>query len=240
MKRFVGKMGKDKTKTGVPNKHLHARISFLQQAATYLTLQTKPKLDSEKDASLESGASEPLENLTGIDGALHETSTPKATQSCNTKPYPSAPLASETTPKPCHSLHLPPIPDPSSSARLTSHLALIAQKSQIRLTSNIKHQICKRCSTILIEGSTCRKFIENLSRGGRKAHADVLVVECGVCGGRKRWAVGVGRQGKGKGKKGERRAAVGESGKGCEHKKDGKVCGTNGEGGLDVGAEEDT
>ena len=55
----------------------------------------------------------------------------------------------------------------------------------------------------MIKGSTCQKFVENLSKRtanypNGKPHADVMVVECGICGARKRWAVGARRQGKGK------------------------------------------
>ena len=54
---------------------------------------------------------------------------------------------------------------------------------------------------VLVSGATCRKFVENLSNGGRKPHADVLVIECGSCGAQKRWPIGARRQRK----KGERK-----------------------------------
>ncbi|KAF2712538.1 Rpr2-domain-containing protein, partial [Pleomassaria siparia CBS 279.74] len=42
---------------GVPNKHLHARATFLYQAATYLTLQTSDPSDKKKhDLGMETSA----------------------------------------------------------------------------------------------------------------------------------------------------------------------------------------
>lgn len=67
-------------------------------------------------------------------------------------------------------------------------------KSQIRLSQDVKHSICKRCSAILIPGSTSSSKVENLSRGGKKPWADVLVIECNVCSAQKRFPVGAKRQ----------------------------------------------
>lgn len=46
----------------------------------------------------------------------------------------------------------------------------------------------------LIEGHTSKKTVENLSKGGRKPLADILVLECKACGATKRWPVGAKRQ----------------------------------------------
>lgn len=75
-----------------------------------------------------------------------------------------------------------------------SHLQSVSMKSQIRLSQDVKHSICKRCNAILIPGSTSSSKIENLSRGGKKPWADVLVVECNVCQAQKRFPVGAKRQ----------------------------------------------
>ncbi|WEW61423.1 ribonuclease P subunit [Emydomyces testavorans] len=88
-----------------------------------------------------------------------------------------------------------PAPNPHSCAGRPSYLArqyasqlkTVSLKSQLRLPRSIKHSLCKRCDTLLIPGSTCSKYIENKSRGGKKPWADVLVVKCGVCGTAKRY-----------------------------------------------------
>lgn len=181
-------MAKGRGKDGVPNKHLHARISYLQQAATYLTVQgqghtTKGSLDT-TDVDMPAQTVEET-----IDGSA----TP-APHAFNTK----ATTLRKT------GLSLPP--SGGLPLYLTTHLKQVALKSQIRLHPNIKRQACKVCSTVLIEGETCTKRIENLSRGGRKAHADVMLVECGICGAAKRFPVGAKRQRR----KGERAKPVGE------------------------------
>lgn len=188
-------MAKDKTKSGVPNKHLHARISYLQQAATYLTLQGQGRptasLGSQSSvAGPEEARLEESENGTAF-GPAHTTKPVHPGHEVNQGTSPgdvrelslSRQLALFNGP---HNGGLP--------LHLTTHLRQTALKSQIRLHANIKQSICKRCSTVLIEGQTSTKRIENLSRGGKKPHADVLVLECGVCGAAKRFPVGAKRQ----------------------------------------------
>jgi ribonuclease P protein subunit RPR2 len=128
-----------KTK-GVPNKHLHARATFLYQAATYLTLQN---------------------------GAVSET------------------VVSETSPSQgCSGLAL----------QLGSDLQNVTRKGQVRLSMDLKRNICKSCNTILVPGRTVTQRIENQSKGGKKPWADVLIVECSLCGSKKRFPVGAKRQ----------------------------------------------
>lgn len=96
-------------------------------------------------------------------------------------------------------LHLP---SPSSS-RLLFESRSISLKSQVRLSSlssedNVKHQVCRRCSTPLIAGHTLETFVENKSRKGSKNWADVKVVKCNGCGCEKRFPIGAERQRKGK------------------------------------------
>ena len=180
-------MAKDKSKTGIPNKHLHARISFLQQAATYLTVQSQSRTATSSSSLPENrreGSEIVSENRTAED-----TNGQGITTTVDVKKQDEKAISNS------QGGGLP--------RYLCSHLNQVARKSQIRLHPNIKHSICKRCSTILVEGSTCQKSIENLSKGGKKLHADVLVVECKVCGAKKRWPVGPQRQRR----KGERSAA---------------------------------
>ena len=172
----MAKMGKDKTKAGVPNKHLHARISFLQQAATYLTLQAgtyrSRNQDGEKSTTV--APADSTVKAKGHSNAITERrdSTPPFNQH--------------------GSGGLPLL--------LSNHLTQVARKSQIRLQPSTKHQICKRCHTLLSKGTTSRKYTENLSKGGKKPQADMLVVECAACGALKRLPTGARRQ-KRKGKR---------------------------------------
>ena len=76
------------------------------------------------------------------------------------------------------------------SRQLVVHLRAISLKSQIRLSPAVKHTICKRCDILLVPGSTSTSYMENKSRGGGKAWADVLVTTCTGCGTAKRFPVG--------------------------------------------------
>jgi len=188
-------MAKDKTKSGVPNKHLHARISYLQQAATYLTLQGQGRPannsyngyrplganDGNGEASVPIGHAQNTEKAE-VKPQDYGTNT-DASHECAAQPPDHIKASSFAK------LHTGGLP-----LHLTTHLCQTALKSQIRLHNNIKRSICKRCSTVLFEEETCTKRMENMSRGGRKPHADVLVLECGVCGAEKRFPVGAKRQ----------------------------------------------
>lgn len=73
---------------------------------------------------------------------------------------------------------------------LGSDLQQVSRKGQLRLSVDLKRSLCKSCNTVLVPGRTASHEIENLSKGGSKPWADVLVVTCGVCGGKKRFPVG--------------------------------------------------
>ncbi|KAF2036135.1 Rpr2-domain-containing protein [Setomelanomma holmii] len=136
---------------GIPSKYLHARATFLYQAATYLTLQTATS-SLEKTPNLAENQRKghvPTEGLTD-----------------------HSPLA----------------------LRLGSDLQQLSRKAQIRLSIDFKRTICKACNTILVPGRTATQTIENLSRGGKKPWADVLVLECNICGGKKTFPVGANKQ----------------------------------------------
>ncbi|TGZ83029.1 Rpr2-domain-containing protein [Ascodesmis nigricans] len=72
-----------------------------------------------------------------------------------------------------------------------NHFRSITKKSVTRLDPSVKRTICKRCDSLLVEGVSSTHRIENASKGGRKAWADVLVVECNACGAVKRFPVGI-------------------------------------------------
>ncbi|KAK6525923.1 hypothetical protein TWF281_010966 [Arthrobotrys megalospora] len=69
----------------------------------------------------------------------------------------------------------------------TSHLLSVSKKSVQRLSTPVKHTLCKRCSSILVPAITSTTTIENKSKNGRKRWADVVVVECRYCGKTKRF-----------------------------------------------------
>lgn len=156
-------MGKEKQKTnkGVQNQHLHARVSYLHQASTYLAIQ----------ANQHNSATSSKNHL--ADGQSDQINTP------------------------------PQLESQGLPLLLNHHLRTVAQKSQIRLHTNIKHTICKRCCNPLLENKGgCTKRIENSSKGSKKVWADVLVMECLNCGGVRRFPVGAERQGRKGGTKG--------------------------------------
>jgi ribonuclease P protein subunit RPR2 len=169
-------MAKGKSISGMKNKHLHARISFLHQAATYLTGHQELFTQANQTQADGSEGKEPI-NRPATDTAAQ--GTPNASRSSSSK----------------HNVIS--VEKPSSGGLplyLSSHLNQVARKSQIRLAPEVKHSICKRCGTIQVEGEACTKFTENLSKGGTKRDADVLIQECKVCGAKKRWPVGAQRR----------------------------------------------
>ncbi|KAI7280085.1 hypothetical protein KC345_g4975 [Hortaea werneckii] len=181
-------MGKEKSKGGVANKHLHARIAYLQQAASYLTVQGKDRQIPEINAS--------TSTLSGADNQ-----TWRQNQGHSQPPDGDAENAineaREEEQRPQQHSHRSEVQLPDSGGlplHLATHLRQVALKSQIRLRTDVKHSICKRCSSVLIEGTTSNKRIENESKGGKKPHADVLLISCNVCGADKRFPVGAKRQ----------------------------------------------
>jgi len=86
------------------------------------------------------------------------------------------------------------LPTQALSRLCISNLRAVSLKTQIRLSPSMKHSICKRCDIMLIDGSTCVSEIENKSKGGRKAWADVLIRRCKSCGYEKRFPCEAKRQ----------------------------------------------
>lgn len=82
----------------------------------------------------------------------------------------------------------------NSSRKLVSELRSVSLKTQIRLSPQIKHSICKSCSTILIDGLTCSNLIENKSKGSKKPWADILIKRCHVCDSVKRFPISTQKQ----------------------------------------------
>ena len=134
---------------GIPSKHLHARTTFLYQAATYLTLQT-PSNETTNDLRRESQ---------GASAGSHASPTRS-----------------------------------SLAMRFCSDLQQVSRKGQLRMTMEMKRTLCKCCHTILVPGRTATQTVENTSKGGKKPWADVLILECSTCGGKKRFPVGAKKQ----------------------------------------------
>ncbi len=149
-----------KAQKDVPHKHLHSRISYLYQAATYLTNVYKTKPDIQHTESTRS-------SIEMMDDTVSRSDTGRK------------PLSSEAL---------------GPARVLLSNLRAVSLKTQIRLTPAIKSSICKRCDTLLVSSSTSTSRVENNSRGGNKAWADVLVVTCNSCGFVKRFPIGAKRQ----------------------------------------------
>ena len=172
----------------VSQRHIHSRVSFLYQAATLLSGvqmsdQTAPISsihDHHSHQATRNPRAEPhhttvpLENSEQADGAQGteepvESSKQGASQGLSVS---HAPMA----------------------RHLLSHLRGVSLKSQIRLSPAIKHSVCKRCDTLLVPGSTSTSAMENLSKGGKKPWADVLVIRCNICHAEKRFPIGARRQ----------------------------------------------
>ncbi|KAH8121076.1 ribonuclease P protein subunit RPR2 [Trichoderma asperellum] len=80
------------------------------------------------------------------------------------------------------------------SHQVVSDMRSVSLKAQIRQSPAIKQTICKYCDAVQIEGKTCHSTVENLSKGGRKPWADVLVTRCDTCGNMKRYPVSAPRR----------------------------------------------
>lgn len=183
-------MAQDKAKAqkGLAQKHIHSRISYLYQAATYLANvadQSRVRTPYIKDGVM--NQSEPIEEL------QRAVATPKAVsdKGLSTSPseqenrMPKIDPDGETRSK-----------DSALSRQLIFHLRAISLKSQVRLSPAMKHTICKRCDILLVPGSTSTSYLGNNSRGGRKPWADILVTTCTACGTAKRFPVGAKRHGR--------------------------------------------
>lgn len=184
------KVEKRKGVANQPHKHLHARISYLYQAATYLaTVQTSHHEDQKTTTALTNPevVETNTDNLLKMNERAGENNLEKEI-SAQVQMKGDAPSLNVTKPL------LIDASGSLGSARLLSHLRSVSLKSQIRLSSEMKHSICKRCNTLLISGHTSTNQVENKSRGGKKAWADLLVITCNVCGMAKRFPVKAKRQ----------------------------------------------
>jgi ribonuclease P protein subunit RPR2 len=170
-----------KPSVGAPNKHLYSRMSYLYQAAFYLSA---PHIHQAPSSDAQPGANVAGEDSHGPASFPEMPNTEEGFEASNSGSRGSKHHGniSLTT------LNMP------LSRRLLSNLRAISRKGQIRLSPSIKRSICKRCETLLIPGSTSTHRVDNPSRGGKKPWADVLVVQCIACGTEKRFPVGAKKQ----------------------------------------------
>ena len=175
-------------KGGPNHRHIHSRISYLYQAATYLEENARSRRgstisypDSEEIKSTDNGrqdcgSSKPLVK-SSYDGDRARNSV------CDESERLDIPTHNANRYN-CH----------NSSSHLLSHLRAVSQRSQIRITPDIKRSICKHCDALLLPGNTATTFLENESKSNRKPWADVVVVTCLACGSSKRFSSGANRQ----------------------------------------------
>ncbi|KXL42341.1 hypothetical protein M433DRAFT_156870 [Acidomyces richmondensis BFW] len=193
-------MAKGKSKKGANRQnHLHARISFLHQAATYLTLSQQcateniSKLNPEADRMASNTSSEghvQVENGLPLHNELKWPLGPEYKQELEVGSTKGTSFTKTGSPS-CSS---GAFSSTGLQFHLTRHMRQVAQRATIRVPKSIKHTICKCCGAILIPNATSNQQAENRSRGGKKPWADVLLVECRLCGATKRFPVGARRQ----------------------------------------------
>lgn len=162
---------------GKKQKHLHDRIAYLYEAATYLTTyeSTRPSASSTPDLS--SG------KHVGVTSTEEAPLCPERMKSSPAEPSGGVVTSGQGDWR------------KRSLARMyVSQLRSISLKSQIRLPHDMKRSICNRCWTLLIPQVTSTTTTENQSRGGKKPWAEVLVTRCNACGTEKRVPTGAPRQ----------------------------------------------
>lgn len=151
-------MGKSKAEKrgdgGVQQRHVHSRLSYLHQAATYLS----------------TASHEARTNTTTVKDEAENASDS------------SSPLQQE------HGA--------AESRQFLTQISEISQKSQIRVTPDMKRSFCKRCRSLLIAGSTSRESVHNASLDEAKPWADVFEISCNTCRTVKRFPIGQRRIGK--------------------------------------------
>lgn len=198
----AGKSTKTTKGTGITQRHLHSRISYLYQAAIYLENATTKVEDRSSRTSTAT-----KHNLVRSDDA--GKSNAPANLECHVLPTEADQSKPEASDHHVRSQKHSQAMQASSAEthHLLTSMRSISQKSQIRLSQSIKRSVCRRCNGLLLLNSTAE--MENLSRGGRKAWADVLVVRCCRCGFLKRYPVGMeGEQRVNREQRGNRVASV--------------------------------
>lgn len=167
--------------------HLRSRVSYLHQAATYLA-----GLSAAEVIGKQSTIGPTTYDLSKYLDDRPPVSLPitPISHSAPNKDYASSPSVIVSSEQPGVSA----VYDEAGIRRMLSQIEGISRKGQVRLSSSMKHSMCKRCHLLLVQGRNATQQIENKSRGGKKPWADVLVVTCNACGTAKRFPVGAKRQ----------------------------------------------
>ena len=159
---------------------LQSRIAFLYKAATQLS-----KVEQQQQHNASRHASDTCVGPSGINATEHGVHT--ASQDVEREGG-SIVKASDDCAEP------KPTVTGGLSHLYISHLRTVSQKNVLRLPSDIKRAICKRCDAVLEDGSTATITMENTSRKGRKPHANIRQIKCNNCGATKRFPEGAQRQ----------------------------------------------
>ena len=168
----------------VPHKHLHSRISYLHQAAAYLTnceLKEFRQKDHESD-HLPFDMSQTTVRPTG-------DSSKRVLTRADIVNWFHDPHKHRIGNGDKAFLQPPPL-----VRHLVSNIRGVSLKVQAQLSPSLKHSMCKRCDAFLVMGITSTSMVENRSSDGRKPWADVLVVTCNACNSSKRFPIGAKRQ----------------------------------------------
>ena len=169
----------------IPHKHLHSRISYLHQAAAYLT---QHQLHGDKDWKQHTTArSDTLSLREGLRGkASMKTTNHNAVGTVGSVESLGEVLGI------CEKHMLLQVP--ALARHAVSQLRGVSLKGQAHLSSAMKHSVCGRCDAFLIPGSTSSSYIENKSKSGSKPWVDVLVITCNTCRSSRRFPIGARRQ----------------------------------------------
>ena len=160
------------------SKHLQARVSFLYQSSLYFsTLQQREnrnydgatKLDLKQTAHVEDS------HTTDKQANVLTSKTPTTTNHISQRGEGS-------------------VQSQSFGRYFVSHLRSVSRKSQIRLSHEVKRSLCKKCNSVLLEGTSADSRLHNASRGGKKRWADVRILRCNSCGAEKRFPIGATKQ----------------------------------------------
>ena len=170
------------SKKGIVQKHLHSRISYLYQAATYLAQVT------DQPRARTSYVSDAIEEQRNTSREIQYAVTTLEAASVSTS---SSETVRRISKFGCDDDRISK--DFAHSRQLVAHLRAVSLRGPVRLSPAVKHTMCKHCGILLMTGSTSTSYIENKSRGAKKAWADVLVTTCTACGTSKRIPVGAKR-----------------------------------------------
>ena len=161
------------------NKHLRARMSYLFDAASYLR---KMNQSVRNGPGNQASSDNVLANVSGNGGSTHVRNERSDDGEDGTSARLPATSTSSFTSK------------VSADQCLVSQIRSVSNKANVRIELKLKHQMCKRCNTVLAPGITSIESKENRSKGGKKPWATVKVTHCTVCGTSRRFPTGAKRQ----------------------------------------------